>query len=286
MRKCLILSVIFINCTQKQEQPKIPKAETSSIIYSTTIADSFSIFIHLPADYNENSKTKYPVAYLLDANLYFDIIAATLKKYSEVGLSPDVILVGVGYKNIELMDSLRNRDYTYPLALPEYDMNVSGAANKFLSFLEKDVVPMIEKEYRADTSDRILLGHSLGGYFTTYALLQNLLGENNCFNSYIAASPSLHYNNYFLLEQLREVRGPDSRSKKIKAYITFGGSEDKDNSEPGMIKLDELSARLQTSLGEKQTGVLKFKSDIFSNLDHIDTPIPTFLKGLQWTLDK
>ena len=286
-----LLGLLFltIGCNQsldkKMEANKIEKS-IGTRFYSKIVADTFSIFINLPNDYNPSQKEKYPVVYLLDANLYFDIIATTINKYSEVGLAPSVILVGIGYKDFPTMDSLRNRDDTYPIAIPEYEMNVSGGADKFLSFINNELIPFVDNKYRTDTSKRTLMGHSLAGYFTNYALLQNLLGKSNSLSCYIAASPSLHYNHYYLLNQLKEST-KQSRNKKLKVYITYGGLEDNENAEDSsVLKLNDVSEQLSQLLSVKQSSSIIYKSDIFSNLGHMDTQIPTFIKGLQWTLSR
>lgn len=274
---------LFLNISCKQsphrkDQPPVTNKSTVTRLYSQHVADSFSVFINLPEGYNPNRQEKYPVVYLLDANLYFDIMATTINKYSEVGLAPAVILVGIGYKDFPAMDSLRNRDDTYPAAIPEYEMSTSGGADKFLSFINNELTPYIDRSYKTDTSKRVLMGHSLGGYFTVYALLQGLLAQSRAFNGYIAASPSLHYNKYYLLTRLKET--PVRKNEKAKVYITYGGLEDE--GEPGMIKFNTLNSQLSTILSGNTT----YKGDIYSALGHMDTQLPTFIKGLQWTFSE
>jgi uncharacterized protein len=284
--------LLFFTASCNQTAPvKEPsdKSEQHTVtrFYSKEVKDSFSIFVNLPNDYDPQKEERYPVVYLLDANLYFDIMAVTINKYAEVGLAPDIILVGIGYKDFPAMDSLRNRDDTYPVAIPEYEMSVSGGADQFLSFIDKELIPHIDKVYKTDTSKKVLMGHSLGGYFTTYALLQNLAGKNNSFSSYIAASPSVHYNKYYLLNQLKEIPAQKERSRKLRTYITFGGLEDSNDTEDSsMLKLSEVSGQLLKLLSAKQSGCVIYKSDTYSNLSHMDTQIPTFIKGLQWALSK
>lgn len=274
------------NANKKDQTGKVEKQNTFRL-YSKNVLDSFSIFVNLPNDYNAQQKEKYPVVYLLDANLYFDILATTINKYSEVGLAPSVILVGIGYKDFPTMDSLRNRDDTYPTAIPEYEMTVSGGADKFLSFINNELIPQIDKEYKTDTSKRVLMGHSLGGYFTVYTILQDLLGKSNSFNSYIAASPSIHYNKYYILSQLKEITTQKNRHKKINTYITFGGQEDAESkTDSSIMKLNDLTNQLSNLFSVKQSDYVIYKSDIFSNLDHMDIQIPTLIKGLQWTLSQ
>lgn len=281
---------LTISCNQnngKKRQTNAVEQKTETRFYSKSISDSLSIFVNLPNDYNPQQKEKYPVVYLLDANLYFDIVATIINKYSEVGLVPSVILVGIGYNDFSTMDSLRNRDYTFPVAIPDYEMAVSGGADKFLNCINSELIPLIDKSYNTDTSKRVLAGHSLGGYFSAYALLQDLSGKNNNFSGYISASPSIHYNKYYLLNQLKETPQKIGQTKKIKAYFTFGGLEEEENAtDSSMIKLSSVSETLSKQLAVKQSDYLIYKSDIFSNLGHMETQIPTFIKGFQWTLSE
>lgn len=183
------------------------------------------------------------------------------------------------------MGSLRTRDDTYPTAIPEYEMSVSGGAGRFLSFLDNELVPAIDKEFNADTSRRVLMGHSLGGYFTCYAFLQYLMGHETEFSSYIAASPSIHYNNYWLLNKLKEQKLQKSDRRKTNLYISYGGLEDLEaQNDSNIMKLADLISHLSGLLSGGQFNFINHKIDIFSNLDHMDTQLPTFIKGLQWTL--
>ena len=293
MNKYLLLGVLpflTLYCTEKinkKEQEERPDSVKTIPIYSKNVSDTFYISVNLPNDYNEQPSKKYPVVYLLDGNLYFDVVATTINKYSDVGLAPSVILIGIGYKDFPAMDSLRSRDDTYPTAIPEYEMSTSGGADKFLSFITNELFPKIDKDYSVDTSKRVLMGHSLGGYFTAYAFLQYLQGRNNGINSYIAASPSIHYNKYWLLNQLKEIQSSKSSEKKSNFYITYGGLEDAESqSDSSIMKLADLTTQLSSLLSSKQSNLTNFKTDVFSNLDHMDTQIPTFIKGLQWTLNE
>jgi predicted alpha/beta superfamily hydrolase len=287
LKSSVLVSVIalFISCKQSNDKPGTktgPTGNTTFQLYSTAVSDSFYISVQLPNEYS--AKQKYPVLYLLDANIYFDIMAATISKYNEIGLAPAVILVGIGYKDFQALDSLRNRDDTYPIADTAYEMPVSGGAEKFLTFINTELIPQIDKAFHTDTTQRVMMGHSLGGYFTSYTLLQQLLGKHNKFSGYIAVSPSLHYNQYYLLNRFRTVAPSQQLNKAIKTYFSYGELEDEeDDDEPPIKKVGETVKELNSIFAGKQTEKIKLKCDIFSNLAHMDTPIPGFLKGLQWT---
>jgi uncharacterized protein len=45
-------------------------------------------------------------------------------------------------------------------------------AGNFLQFIKEELISIVEKEYRADPSRRILVGHSCGGLFGVFALFE------------------------------------------------------------------------------------------------------------------
>ena len=276
----LLLNSCEYSVDKKVHTDKKVTVDSPTKFYSKTVNDTFSIFISLPANYISKKNIKYPVIYLLDANLYFDIVAAAVKNYTEVGMLSPAILVGIGYKDLQTMDSLRSRDFTFPVALPEYEMSVSGKADKFLSFINTELVPDIDTKYSIDKKSRVLVGHSLGGYFTVYALYHSLLNKNNIFSGYVAASPSTHYNHNYILNELEKLSA-DNQSQ-IKSYITFGGLEDEEEEDSTMLKTDKVFLSLEKSFKNK----INYKGDTYSNLGHMDTPLPTFIKGLQWMYSK
>jgi len=269
----LIISffLVLIGC----QSPKADSAEKRSLIdsfkmTSVNVKDDFNIKVSLPEEY-DTSGNIYPVIFLLDANLYFDTFAQALRDYANVGLAPQTILVGIGYKDIPAMDSLRQRDYTYPTAKMEYEMSASGGADQFLSFIEKELYGRISKSYRIDSTNVVLYGHSLGGYFTLYSFLKGSSASVSKINKFIAASPSLHYNDYYLLSLTRQYKKNSSNPAKV--YITYGGLENTDDAIG--LRLEEIADTLYKNIGREN---LIF--DIYSNLGHMDIQFPTFFKGL------
>ncbi|MGN6566977.1 MAG: alpha/beta hydrolase [Flavipsychrobacter sp.] len=277
----LVLAIVACGCKHaatKTEQAPATERYVTTKMYAPSVGDTFFVSVSVPTNYDRQKR--YPVVYVLDANLYFDILATTLNKYSPVGLAPEVILVGIGYKDFQTMDSLRDRDYTYPAAMPQYEMSVSGGANKFLSFISGQLMPEVDKMYPTDTAHRVLMGHSLGGYFTAYALLQQLQGKYTGFSSYIAASPSVVFDKCYWFDQMKNL-GQQAANKNLKAYFTFGGLEDDENKdEPEEMNSNEVLTQSNSLLANK----LSFKTELFSNLGHMDAQMPAFIKGLRWVL--
>ncbi|XZF14444.1 alpha/beta hydrolase [Chitinophagaceae bacterium MMS25-I14] len=278
----LVPIILLCGCIRKPVRSSGSGADAASAgikrVYSTNVKDSFSIFIDLPDGY-DTAKARYPVVYLLDANFYFDMIVPIVHKYAALGGVQPAILVGVGYRDFQQMDSLRDRDYTYP---QEREMKNSGGGEKFVAFLQEELLPQIDAQYRSDTAHRVLMGHSLGGYSTLYTLFHNLQQGKTPFKYYVAASPSLDYHHEYLLSEWQKQHHNDST---VRVFATFGGLEDEENKDdvPSSPKVATLLSGLQQLL-EKDS--IKYKSEIYSSLGHMDAALPAFSKGLQWSLEE
>ncbi len=149
---------------------------------------TYELYIDLPPSYSDSSKT-FPVVYLLDAYEIFGLQNQTYQQLIFMEEIPELILVGISYPNLgdfytdglrEYLD-VRARDFT-PTYL-SHDEKVkkygkqfanwvreSGGGQDFLGFIEKELIPFIESEYRTDSENRGLFGFSLGGTFSTYAM--------------------------------------------------------------------------------------------------------------------
>ena len=248
-------------------------------LFSQNVKDSFFIFVHLPRKYERNKNERYNVVYLLDANVYFDQVAEYVERVSRGGSKNEPIIVGIGYRSFVEMDSLRNRDYTYPIAKTKFGFTISGGADKFYNFIEKELRPYMYKNYRADSSGNALMGHSLGGYFVLYALGRER--SKPLFKYYISASPSILYNPEYLEDQLKTL----DPNREGMLYLSIGGMEDKEEDD-GDIKesvfFDTLTGRL-LGLNSKD---FKVEKEAFPVAGHMETAIPSFQKGLNITMEQ
>jgi uncharacterized protein len=291
----LLVLVIIASCNnKKQEDPKqaiLPTTDSltefstiyttpvKKTVYSTYVKDSFGIFQSIPSDYNKDSAKKYPLIILLDANVFFEPLLASIKFSTGVGDMEESIITGIAYKDLPSMDSIRSRDYTYPKAIPEYEMALSGGADHFKDFIDKELLPQIKTDYKIDSQKIILCGHSLGGYFVLYYLLQSAAENKYTISNFISASPSLHYNHRYLFGM------EDSLSKKEKTltgklYISMG-SRDMNDKESKNI----LGAFNQQVLNHHYNN-LNIHADEYSNFGHMDAALPGFTKGLTFIFAK
>ena len=137
-------------------------------IHSTILNEERSVIIHLPRNYSKDTAQKYPVMYVLDGTSQDDHTADKMTVLSDAGLVPAALVVGLPNTR-----GNRERDQTPPFMRRTVDDEKSpyGAGDKFLSFIESELIPFIDSNYRT-TGYRMLSGNSRGGLFVLYSLLE------------------------------------------------------------------------------------------------------------------
>jgi uncharacterized protein len=125
---------------------------------------TYGLLVALPEGYAESTKS-YPVLYVLDG-WHFPLVDFIAEEGVYSKRMPQVIVVtldhGAGQEPRGRVMDLRRLDFT-PTKVPGDDY--SGGADRFLAFMEEELIPYVEGKYRADRTDRGLLGHSYGGLF-------------------------------------------------------------------------------------------------------------------------
>ncbi|REC53790.1 alpha/beta hydrolase [Chryseobacterium piscium] len=175
--------------------------------------------IYLPQNFD---KTKsYPIIYLLDGSMNEDFIHVTglVQFFNQMYSMPETIVVGIG--NID-----RKRDFTFHTDLKDLqkDYPTTGHSDKFINFLEKELKPYIESQFK--TTDTYIFGQSLGGLLATEILLK----KPELFNNYFIISPSLWWDDESLLKQAPHLLTKIPDTKKF-VYVSVGKGE-----HPVMIK--------------------------------------------------
>jgi len=166
---------------------------TINELQSAVLSEKRVLNIYLPDDYNEKDTIKYPVIYLLDGSADEDFIhivgLVQFLNFPWVNILPKSIVVGIA--NVD-----RRRDYTFPttIAKDKKDFPTTGKSENFINFLEKELQPYIERNYKT-TAIKTIIGQSLGGLLATEILFK----KPHLFTNYIIISPSLWWDNESLL---------------------------------------------------------------------------------------
>jgi predicted alpha/beta superfamily hydrolase len=162
-----------------QEQAERVSIGTKEVVHSAVLNEDRNVHIFLPDGYSQ-SKNRYPVLYTLysvapDYHFFTGVVAGL----SRLRLVPPMITVAS-----DLGDGMR--DLT-PTKSPDYGPTSGGAAN-FLKYINEELIPFVEKNYRT-SQERLFWSHSIGGLFGLYALLK----EPDVFSSVLVSSPFLVY---------------------------------------------------------------------------------------------
>jgi predicted alpha/beta superfamily hydrolase len=149
------------------------------ILPSSILGEDRRILIRLPRHYALDTTTRYPVLYKLDGDNQLQRYIDSIDILHCFDAMPDMIVVAIPNARGQ-----RNRDLT-PASLhqesgPDGTMGTGemGRGDRFLDFIERELIPWIDKSYRT-TSPRLFAGHSRGGLL----VLQSLLSKPNLFQA-------------------------------------------------------------------------------------------------------
>jgi hypothetical protein len=178
----------------QENQHYLYKAGVVDSIYSEVLNDYRELYVQLPSSYNPDKNEKYPVVFVLDGEVFLPTLSIVHDFYSG-GYMPEMVLVGVSNsKN-------RVRDLTTSTIKTKYGMpfnEENGEAANFSKFIEKELIPFIENKYPV-TNFRTLIGHSYGGLFTVYTLINH----PELFSNYLAIDPSLDWDDQKLIKEAK-----------------------------------------------------------------------------------
>lgn len=209
----LTISTIPIFAQTPQARPFV--LGVMETITSVQLGEDRKLNIYLPEGYMPDSATTYPVIYLLDGSADEDFIHVVglvqFNSFPWINRVPRSIVVGIA--NVD-----RQRDFTFPTTV-EKDKKRNpntGESDKFIAFIEKELQPFIEKNYKTNAS-KTIIGESLGGLLATEILLK----KPTLFDKYIIVSPSLWWDNGSLLNQTADVL-KENFTQKTDIYIGVG----------------------------------------------------------------
>lgn len=211
----LLLTSISVNAQIKGAESKPLTIGNIDQVYSKVLGENRTLNIYLPEGYNEKDSVKYPVIYVLDGSIDEDFIhivgIVQYNTFPWVNQIPKSIVVGIA--NVD-----RKRDFTSPTTfeIDKQHAPTGGGSAKFISFIENELQPYIEKTYKTSAS-KTLIGQSLAGLVAT----EILFTKPRLFNKYIIVSPSLWWNDGSLLKLNPEIL-QDSFNEQTDVYIGVG----------------------------------------------------------------
>ena len=173
--------------------------------------------------------TGYPVIYVVDGNAWTGLVSEIIRTNIEIGIQSRVepaVVVGIGYPVADAFDlKRRSLDFTSPATPGHPDPDVSPGPNggdiTLMNFIDNTVKPIIEARFPIDRTRQTLLGHSLGGLFT----LEALFSRPGSFQTYVALSPSIWWNNRTPLQQAHDFLSQPGRPTRLRVFLSVGDLE-------------------------------------------------------------
>ncbi|HRH21146.1 MAG TPA: alpha/beta hydrolase-fold protein [Brevundimonas sp.] len=179
------MTLVGAVAAQAQSPQAAPAATVgeSFTLPSTVMGMERELNVLLPAGYADQPDRTWPVVYLLDGGQAQDFpvyanIAADLMAAGEMA---EVIFVGVASMDRQNELTWRSADRRIIRQWPNH-----GQSDRFRRFLEQEVKPWVETNYRTGGDDAVL-GESAAALF----IIETFLSTPDLFDRYLAVSPSM-----------------------------------------------------------------------------------------------
>ena len=226
-------------------------------IHSDILNEERILRISLPDGYEQTQKN-YPVLIQLDGTArHVPVAIHDIQMLASGDQIPAMIIVGV-----ENTDRWRDM---LPVELSNHPS--AGGASRFLDFLQQEVIPYIDNNYRTEPI-RILYGRSNSALFAVYALT----GNSEAFTGIIAASPSLGHCKDFIFRRTASYLSSRSVPDRF-LFISHGGRDT-------ALRLVSSIPEFITLLSEKSPESLVWDYRFYEREGHC--PVPTLRDGLVW----
>lgn len=260
---------------------KKPYTSENYCEYAMTSRQQLNYRILIAAPTDAPPADGYSVIYALDGDALFPTLAEAVKLQTRKpkGYNP-ILVIGIGYPSKEPFDMERRcKDFTLPVSegkLPPRPDGTpwppNGKANEFLDFIEHELIPIITKEWPINKKKQAVVGHSLGGLFTLYALC----ARPHLFSHLVAGSPSVWWADNAILKEIERFSEAWNSQHTINLLLTIGANE-----LPDMLEGADQAAELMDCLSDQNihTNYVKFDEE-----DHVSV-LPCMLSRLPRFLD-
>ncbi|HET8881426.1 MAG TPA: hypothetical protein VFM56_04560, partial [Solimonas sp.] len=214
----------------------LPRSDSPHVVHSQAMGRDYEVFVTLPDGWQAGSTRRYPLLFVLDANIELSIVAETAARLARAGETAEVIIVGIGTPRIEghTEFAFRRFEELFPphgddaldddlgrIMLGLYATRgkdarqVLGQAPKLYRFLVDELLPQLLRKLPVADGDIGILGHSAAGAFVGYAMYQ----ADTPFRRCIAVSPGVGISRSWLM------REPATVPPGTALYVALGSEE-------------------------------------------------------------
>jgi len=254
---------------------------------SSILNEGRTYWVNRPTSYNDPrfSPQRYPVLFLFDAKSTFFPVCGVLNFMSgqdSVNYQvPEMIIVGIDNEN-RLKDLTPNSSTKNPEGVESKEfadrmLAGSGGGELFIQFLEKELIPQIEANYRT-LPYRVCIGHSLGGLTSSHLLVNH----SGLFDAYLAIDPSLWWDGASMIHKAAAMF-KSYPTRKMQRYFMSVVDSQQAPSEMGFhLQSIHEFARV---LADNSPANLKWKLQVFPETDHSSIPLLSWYHGLRFLFE-
>jgi uncharacterized protein len=220
-------------------------------IYSEILKEDRKLLIY-SSDQEHQTVNGYPTIYLLDGGVNFYLTIGIVSNLVRAELIPHVNVIGINNYDYD-----REYDFSTPnISDPNINFETGGFEN-FKEFIETELF-QYAKDSISNSQNRIIIGHSLGGFFG----LKLLMEHPESFSSAILVDPSVWWNDSEIFSAMDI---PKIGFENVDFYFSRSGS-------------DSTNIVLFNTLNDKMT---KGSFSKFPNENHISVLTPSIFDGLK-----
>jgi predicted alpha/beta superfamily hydrolase len=246
----------------------IPGSELR-VLPVTAAGRHYQLSVGLPASYAKETARRYPVVYVTDGYWDFEKLDAIRGALVFDKVAPEFIIVGLGYEGEGLdYGTLRGWELS---PVPRGGDPKTGHAAEFLATIETEIIPFVEREYRADPTHRVLGGASLGGLFTLYAMYS----RPALFSAWVAVTPAVAVNDDWLLGYEQRFAEAGTRLKG-RLFVSMG-----ENEGPGHLS---SILRYNSRIAGRKYPDLAYRFRIIDGERHAGMQLESYTRGLRFVL--
>lgn len=226
------------------------------------------------------TKDRYPVIYVLDGENNFRSVAITVERLSDMGLCPPMIVVGIPNTD-------RSRDLTPTTVANNTDgVKNSGGGERFLAFIEKELIPHIDSNYLT-AAYKLFMGHSLGGLMVVQAMVHH----KEMFNGYVAIEPSIWWDDHKVLNDAKSAIENKSYVHKT-LFLAIANHMGKgadtiavQTDTTGQTELTRYNLDLIHDINKHRESKLRFTAMYYANDNHQTVPLIAAYDALRFVFD-
>ncbi|HEX8502891.1 MAG TPA: alpha/beta hydrolase-fold protein [Pyrinomonadaceae bacterium] len=262
-----LLALLLSASAARAQAPPLYEAPERLTVKSQALGEERSVLVRLPANYARGGE-RFPVLYMTDGDAHIQHTSGTVSFLARNARMPEMIVVGIS--NTDRTRDLTTTRVEQLPGNPQARFPTSGGADKFLKFIETELIPLVESKYRTQPY-RALAGHSLGGLFAVHTMLT----RPELFNAYVAVSPSLQWDNFVMIDRAKEFF--KARKELNRTLFTSLGNE------PGDI--GDAFGLFREVLQKQQTKGFVWEAARYEDEDHGSVVLRSHYAGLRKIYD-